>query len=81
MVWRNDGAKRNALDASAFIVYLGLAYNILTPAKALSGATYKLKKASASADRIFQVIDNNSIINEKINATDSRLKKKLSLIK
>jgi subfamily B ATP-binding cassette protein MsbA len=60
--------KENALDASAFIVYLGLAYNILTPAKALSGATYRVKKASASADRIFQVIDNNSIINEKINA-------------
>tara|TARA_B100001564_G_scaffold310843_1_gene282771 strand:- start:323 stop:2155 length:1833 start_codon:yes stop_codon:yes gene_type:complete len=60
--------KENALDASAFIVYLGLAYNILTPAKALSGATYRVKKASASADRIFQVIDNNSTINEKINA-------------
>ena len=60
--------KEDALDASAFIVYLGLAYNILTPAKALSGATYRVKKASASADRIFQVIDNNSIINEKINA-------------
>ena len=60
--------KEHALDASAFIVYLGLAYNILTPAKALSGATYRVKKASASADRIFQVIDNNSIINEKINA-------------
>jgi len=56
------------LDASAFIVYLGLAYNILTPAKALSGATYRVKKASASAGRIFQVIDNNSIINEKTNA-------------
>ena len=60
--------KENALDASTFIVYLGLAYNILTPAKALSGATYRVKKASASADRIFQVIDNNSTINEKINA-------------
>ena len=60
--------KENALDASAFIVYLGLAYNILTPAKSLSGATYRVKKASASADRIFQVIDNNSTINEKINA-------------
>ena len=60
--------KEDALDASAFIVYLGLAYNILTPAKALSGATYRVKKASASANRIFEVIDNNSIINEKINA-------------
>ena len=74
--------KENALDASAFIVYLGLAYNILTPAKALSGATYKVKKASASADRIFQVIDNNSIINEKINAKQIQdFKKEIKLDK
>ena len=74
--------RENALDASAFIVYLGLAYNILTPAKALSGATYKVKKASASADRIFQVIDNNSIINEKINAKQIQdFKKEIKLNK
>tara|TARA_B100000475_G_scaffold177189_1_gene141653 strand:+ start:5615 stop:7441 length:1827 start_codon:yes stop_codon:yes gene_type:complete len=62
--------KENSLDASAFIVYLGLAYNILTPAKSLSRATYKVKKASAAAERIFHVIDNKSIIKEDKNAID-----------
>ncbi len=60
--------KENSLDASAFIVYLGLAYNILTPAKSLSRATYKVKKAIAAAERIFHIIDNESLIKEKKNA-------------
>ena len=62
--------KENSLDASAFIVYLGLAYNILTPAKSLSRATYKVKKASAAAERIFDVIDNDTIISENKNALE-----------
>ncbi len=56
--------KENSLDASAFIVYLGLAYNILTPAKSLSRATYKVKKASAAAERIFHIIDNDTMVIE-----------------
>ena len=57
---------QNSLDASAFIVYLGLAYNVLTPAKSLSRATYKVKKAIASAERIFNIIDSEEKIKEKI---------------
>ena len=60
--------KENSLDASAFIVYLGLAYNILTPAKSLSRATYKVKKASAAAERIFHIIDNETMVAEDKNA-------------
>jgi len=60
--------KENSLDASAFIVYLGLAYNILTPAKSLSRATYKVKKASAAAERIFHIIDNETMVDEDKNA-------------
>ena len=60
---------QNSLDASAFIVYLGLAYNILTPAKSLSRATYKVKKAIASAERIFNIIDSEEKIKEKIDPT------------
>jgi len=56
--------KENSLDASAFIVYLGLAYNILTPAKSLSRASYKVKKASAAAERIFHIIDNETMVIE-----------------
>ena len=62
--------KENSLDASAFIVYLGLAYNILTPAKSLSRATYKVKKATAAAERIFDVIDNDTIISENKTALE-----------
>ena len=62
--------KENSLDASAFIVYLGLAYNILTPAKSLSRATYKVKKAAAAADRIFEIVDNKTIISENKNAKE-----------
>ena len=62
--------KENSLDASAFLVYLGLAYNILTPAKSLSRATYKVKKATAAAERIFDVIDNDTIISENKNAIE-----------
>ena len=65
--------KENSLDASAFIVYLGLAYNILTPAKSLSRATYKVKKATAAAERIFDVIDNNTIIPESKNPQELNL--------
>ncbi len=49
--------KENSLDASTFLVYLGLAYNILTPAKALSKASYKVRKAYGAAERVFQIID------------------------
>ena len=54
--------KENSLDASTFLVYLGLAYNILTPAKSLSKASYKVRKAYGAAERVFQIIDNNMFI-------------------
>ena len=60
--------EENSLDASAFIVYLGLAYNILTPAKSLSRATYKVKKANAAAERIFNIIDNKTVVKEDLDA-------------
>ena len=60
--------EENSLDASAFIVYLGLAYNILTPAKSLSRATYKVKKATAAAERIFNIIDNKTVVKEDLDA-------------
>ncbi len=54
--------KENSLDASTFLVYLGLAYNILTPAKSLSKASYKIRKAYGAAERVFQVLDDNRFI-------------------
>lgn len=64
--------KENSLDASTFLVYLGLAYNILTPAKSLSKASYKIRKAYGAAERVFQVLDDNRFINS--NEDDTSLK-------
>ena len=63
--------KENSLDASTFLVYLGLAYNILTPAKSLSKASYKIRKAYGAAERVFQVLDDNRFI--KSNEDDASL--------
>jgi len=59
--------KENSLDASTFLVYLGLAYNILTPAKSLSKASYKIRKAYGAAERVFQVLDDNRFIKSNDN--------------
>ena len=64
--------KENSLDASTFLVYLGLAYNILTPAKSLSKASYKIRKAYGAAERVFQVLDDNRFI--KSNEDNTPLK-------
>ena len=63
--------KENSLDASTFLVYLGLAYNILTPAKSLSKASYKIRKAYGAAERVFQILDDNRFI--KSNEDDASL--------
>ena len=57
-----------ALDAGLFIVYMGLAYNILTPAKAISKASYSVKKGNAAAERVLEIIETKSPIEDKPNA-------------
>ena len=52
------------LDPSSFMVFLGLAYNILTPFKAISKASYKVRKGNAAAERVIQVLENKSIVSE-----------------
>jgi subfamily B ATP-binding cassette protein MsbA len=52
------------LDASSFIAYMGLAYNILTPAKAISKASYGVKKGNAAAERVLQVLETVNTIKE-----------------
>jgi subfamily B ATP-binding cassette protein MsbA len=56
------------LDGSAFIVYLTLAYNILTPAKAISKASYAVKNGLAAAQRVFEVLEVENKITSKPNA-------------
>ncbi|WP_029036513.1 ABC transporter ATP-binding protein [Salinimicrobium xinjiangense] len=58
------------LDGATFIAFMGLAYNILTPAKQISKATYSVKKGDAAAERIFQVLETESTIVDAENAID-----------
>jgi subfamily B ATP-binding cassette protein MsbA len=56
------------LEGSKFIAYMGLAYNILTPAKAISKASYQVKSGLAAAERVFDVLEVENTITNKENA-------------
>jgi subfamily B ATP-binding cassette protein MsbA len=56
------------LPAEAFIVYMGLAYNILTPAKAISKASYSVKRGNAAAERVLEILETTASIQDKPNA-------------
>ncbi len=47
---------------------MGLAYNILTPAKAISKASYKVKKGNAAAERVLEILNVSSTLQDKPNA-------------
>ena len=52
------------LEASFFIGYITLAYNILTPAKAIAKASYSIKRADGSAKRIFELLETENTITD-----------------
>lgn len=58
------------LDGATFIAFMGLAYNILTPAKQISKASYSVKKGNAAAERIFQVLETTSTITDAPDAIE-----------
>lgn len=58
------------LDGAVFIAFIGLAYNILTPAKQISKASYSIKKGNAAAERIFEVLNTKSTIEDHPKAID-----------
>ena len=55
----------NTLQPAQFIAYMGLAYNILTPAKAISKASYNVKKGNAAAERVLEILETESSITDK----------------
>jgi subfamily B ATP-binding cassette protein MsbA len=57
-----------SLNGALFIVYLGLAYNILTPAKAISKASYAVKNGLAAAERVFEVLEVENTITDNPDA-------------
>ncbi|MEL1254896.1 ABC transporter ATP-binding protein [Flavobacterium sp. DGU38] len=58
------------LDGASFIAYMGLAYNILTPAKSISKASYAVKRGNAAADRVLEILEQQNTITSKENAVE-----------
>ncbi|MBC3847143.1 ABC transporter ATP-binding protein [Winogradskyella echinorum] len=56
------------LSGGAFIGYMALAYQILTPAKAISKASYQVKTGNAAAERILEIIETPSPLDDVPNA-------------
>lgn len=59
--------KRIPLEASAFITYLALFYNIINPAKALSTSFSNMQKGSAAINRIEEVLRTTITVDDNIN--------------
>ncbi|MDT8413937.1 MAG: ABC transporter ATP-binding protein [Flavobacteriaceae bacterium] len=51
-----------SFDGAVFIPYMGLAYNILTPAKQISKASYSVKKGNAAAERVLEILEEENPI-------------------
>ena len=58
------------LEGAVFIVYMALAYNILTPAKAISKASYQVKAGMAAAERVLSILEHENPITNKIDAVE-----------
>jgi subfamily B ATP-binding cassette protein MsbA len=57
-----------SLKPGTFIAFMGLAYNILTPAKAVSKASNAVKIGNAAAERVFEVLDTVNPLQDKENS-------------
>ncbi|HLU81100.1 MAG TPA: ABC transporter ATP-binding protein, partial [Flavobacteriaceae bacterium] len=60
------------LEAATFIAFMGLAYQVLTPAKQISKASYSIKKGNAAAERILDVLHTKPKITDAPNAVEKK---------
>ncbi|MCK5816156.1 MAG: ABC transporter ATP-binding protein [Flavobacteriaceae bacterium] len=54
-----------SIKAGTFIAFMGLAYNILTPAKAISKANNAIKIGNAAAERVIEILDSENKLEDK----------------
>ena len=57
--------QNSEMTGGAFIGFMALAYNILTPAKSISNAIYGIRKGDASARRVLEVLETENTIVDK----------------
>jgi subfamily B ATP-binding cassette protein MsbA len=58
------------IESTSFISFMGLAYAILTPAKAISKASYRVKNGMAAADRVFEILHHDNQMTDAPNAKE-----------
>ncbi|MGB6150636.1 MAG: ABC transporter ATP-binding protein [Pricia sp.] len=59
-----------SLEPGLFITYMALAYQILTPAKAISKASYGVKKGNAAAERVLDILETENPITDTPDAVE-----------
>ncbi|WP_445452685.1 ABC transporter ATP-binding protein [Flavobacterium sp. 25HG05S-40] len=64
--------EEQSITSATFITYIALAYTILTPAKAISKASYQVKTGLAAADRVFTLMEQENTITDQVNAIDKQ---------
>jgi len=62
----------NLLDAAAFLTYMIIFSQVITPAKTITQAYYNLQKGAASLDRIQQVFNEPEVIEEAPDAVSKK---------
>ena len=68
------------LESAKFITYMGLSYAVLTPAKAITKASYMVKTGIAAAKRVFEIMEvENAIYDRKNNTKIGSLSDKIEL--
>jgi len=59
-----------SIPPAVFIPFLGLAYNIITPAKSISKASFTIKKGNAAAERILEILETENPLKDAPNAIE-----------
>ncbi len=63
-------AEQPNIQAAVFITYIVIFSQIIPPAKTFAQGFYSIQKGMASADRIFEILDAEEVIEEKHDAKD-----------
>ena len=72
--------EEKSLSSATFITYIALAYTILTPAKAISKASYQVKTGLAAAERVFTLMEQeNNIVNTENAVEKTSFNEKIAL--
>jgi subfamily B ATP-binding cassette protein MsbA len=72
--------EEKSLSSATFITYIALAYTILTPAKAISKASYQVKTGLAAAERVFTLMEQeNTIVNTENAVEKTSFNEKIAL--